>query len=58
MYYARCANSKCLFHKLFQFSVTFETIQNVLVIFYLTSSNSVQQTQTLVSSKIPAVRTL
>ena len=29
-------------------SVTFETIQNVLGIFYLTSSNSVQQTQTRV----------
>ena len=37
-------------------SVTFETIQNFLVIFYLTSSNSVQQTQTLVSAKTPAVR--
>ena len=39
-------------------SVTFETIQNVLAIFYLTSSNSVQQTQTLVSAKTPAVRAL
>ena len=39
-------------------SVTFETIQNVLAIFYRTSSNSVQQTQTLVSAKTSAVRAL
>ena len=39
-------------------SVTFETIQNFLGIFYLTSSNSVQQTQTLVSTKTRAVRAL
>ena len=39
-------------------SVTFETIQNFLGIFYLTSSNSVQQTQTLVSAKTRAVRAL
>ena len=39
-------------------SLTSETIQNCLVTFYLTSSNSVQQTQTLVSTKTPAVRAL
>ena len=51
------ANDFSFFHKMFFLSLS-KLFKTFLGIFYLTSSNSVEKTQTLVSAKTRAVRAL